>query len=111
MVTVEAAVGLCAFAIVLALGLAGIASVTDQLRCTDAAREAARLAARGEPDEARAAAERIAPRGARITVRSDGDTVMVAVDVAGAGGLLPGMRLTGEAFAVAEPGSVAGGEG
>lgn len=42
-VTVEAAIALFALVTVLALSFAGIAAVADQLRCTDAAREAARL--------------------------------------------------------------------
>jgi hypothetical protein len=104
MVTVEAAVALCAFVVVLGLALASIAAVTDQLRCTDAAREAARLVARGEPDRARAAAEQIAPRGARVGIRVDGDAISVEVHAVPAAGLLPGLRLTGRAFAVAEPG-------
>jgi Flp pilus assembly protein TadG len=105
MVTVEAAIALCSFVVVLGIALAAIVAVTDQLRCTDAAREAARLAARGEPDEGRAAAQRIAPSGAQVSIRSDGDTVAVEVSARPAGGLLPGVSVAGQAFAVAEPGA------
>jgi Flp pilus assembly protein TadG len=105
MATVEAAIALCGFVVVLGLALAAIGAVTDQLRCTDAAREAARLTARGEQDRARAAAERIAPRGARVAIRVDGDAIAVEVTAAPAGGLLPGIRLAGRAYAVAEPGA------
>lgn len=111
MVTVEAAIGLCAFVLVLGLALAAIAAVTDQLKCTDAAREAARLVARGEPDLARAAAQRIAPRGARIDIRTDGDTIAVEIGAEPVAGLLPGVRLRGEAYAVAEPGLGAADDG
>jgi endonuclease YncB( thermonuclease family) len=104
MVTVEAAIALCSFVVVLGLALAAIAAVTDQLRCTDAAREAARLTARGEPDRAMAAAERIAPRGAGVAIHRDGDTIAVEVNAAPLG-LLPGLRLTGHAYAIAEPGA------
>jgi Flp pilus assembly protein TadG len=104
MVTVEAALALCALVAVLAMALAGIAAVTDQLRCTDAAREAARLTARGEQENGRAAAERIAPRGAEISIQLDGESIAVAVRAAPIG-LLPGLRLTGQAYAVAEPGA------
>lgn len=105
MVTVEAAIALCAFITVLGLALAAIAAVTDQLRCTDAAREAARLTARGERDRAHAAAAQIAPRGANISIQTDGDTIAVEVTATPVGGLLPGLRLTGQAYAVAEPGT------
>lgn len=104
-VTVEAAIALGAFVVVLALALGAIAAVTDQLRCTDAAREAARLVARGDQDRANAVAERIAPSGARITITMRGDTVEVDVHAEPAGGLLPGVRLHGEAYAVVEPGT------
>lgn len=103
-VTVEAAIALGAFVIVLAIALGAIAAVTDQLRCTDAAREAARLAARGDTERARVAAERIAPGGARVTISVRGDTVEVDVHADPASGLLPGIRVHGEAFAVTEPG-------
>ncbi|HEU5474315.1 MAG TPA: TadE family type IV pilus minor pilin [Actinophytocola sp.] len=103
MVTVEAALAVAALAVVLGLVLAAIGAVTDQLRCTDAAREAARLTARGEPDRARAAAQQIAPNGARISISQDGDAISVQVTVTPVGGLLPGVILRGHAYAVAEP--------
>jgi Flp pilus assembly protein TadG len=73
MVTIEAAIALCAFISVLALVLAGMSTVFDQLRCADAAREAARLVARGEPDHAADAVHRIAPPGATYAVTTSGD--------------------------------------
>ena len=46
--TVEAAFGVATLVAVLMLCLAGITAVAQQVRCIDAAREAARLAARGD---------------------------------------------------------------
>jgi Flp pilus assembly protein TadG len=103
MVTVEAAIALCAFVTVLAMTLAGMATVFDQLRCTDAAREAARLVARGEQDEAADAVGRIAPHGATFTVTDEGDGIVVDVRDPAAGGLLPGVHVTADAYAVPEP--------
>lgn len=103
-VTVEAAIALFALVTVLALSFAGIVAVSDQLRCTDAAREAARLAARGEEERARKAVARIAPEGARLDLTTAGDGITVVVHAEPVGGLLPGVRLRGEAFAVPEPG-------
>jgi hypothetical protein len=105
-VTVEAAIALCAVTAVVGLGLAGIVAVSDQLRCDDSAREAARLIARGDHELARLAVERIAPRGAELQVRTNGDKIEVAVHSAPFGHVLPGLRLAGHAFAVAEPGVI-----
>lgn len=103
MVTVEAAVAFAAFAAVLALALGAVSAAVDQLRCTDAAREAARLAAQGDRQRAHAAAERIAPAGADITITTTGEEIAVAVRAEPAAGLIPGLELHAEAFAVAEP--------
>lgn len=87
---------------VLALGVA-------QVRVVDGAREAARVAARGESAAAAAtAARRVAPDGAHVRVRRTDDqvTVEVAVDVSGPGGLfamLPEVRVASRAAAVVEP--------
>ncbi|RZS41256.1 TadE-like protein [Herbihabitans rhizosphaerae] len=110
-VTVEAALALAAFVVVLAMALAGIVAVSDQLRCTDAAREAARLVARGEAEKAREAVDAIAPGGASLDVRWDGDRIRVHVAAEPVTGLLPGVRVSAEAFAVAEPGVTAAGDG
>lgn len=104
-VTVEAAISIGALVAVLALVFGGIAAVTDQLRCTDAAREAARLAARGDRDGAREAVAAIAPAGATLELLPDGDGLTAIVRAAPVGGLLPGLRIEGRAFAVTEPGA------
>ncbi|MGB3443062.1 MAG: TadE family type IV pilus minor pilin [Actinophytocola sp.] len=102
-VTVEAAIAIAAFVLVLAMALGGAAAVADQVRCMDAAREAARLTARGEQDEAHEAAKRIAPRDAKVTITMNGEHIEVHVNATPAGGLLPGIHLHAEAFAVREP--------
>jgi Flp pilus assembly protein TadG len=103
-VTVEAALALTSLAVVLALALAGVSAVAAQLRCVDAAREAARLVARGEQDRATELARRIAPRGASVelTVRGDEVTARVSADPMVA--MLPGVEIGAEAAAVLEPG-------
>jgi hypothetical protein len=103
-VTVEAALALCSLVMVLALSLAAVAAVSAQLRCIDAAREAARLAARGEQERGEQAARRLAPSGAGVRIAVRGDEVSVVVTAEPVGGLLPGVDVTAEAFAVLEPG-------
>jgi Flp pilus assembly protein TadG len=103
-VTVEAAIAVCALVVVLGLILGGVAAVADQLRCMDAAREAARLLTRGQRELAEDVVRTIAPRGAVLSVRGEGDTVTVEVAAEPLGGLLPGVHLRAEAYAVLEPG-------
>ncbi|RCW40197.1 hypothetical protein DFQ14_11277 [Halopolyspora algeriensis] len=102
--TVEAALGICSIVAVFALALTGMSMVIGQLRCTDAAVEAARLVARGERDRAREMVRRIAPGGARLHVTVRGDEITTRVTVRPAGGLLPDGWLAGRAVAVMEPG-------
>jgi Flp pilus assembly protein TadG len=106
-VTVEAALGLAGLTVVTVLLIAGLTALTSQLRCTDAAREAARLLARGQPHEAAAAVHQIAPPGANLTFEHVGDTITVKVTALPAGGLLPAVHLNATAYAVAEPGTEA----
>jgi hypothetical protein len=86
--------------VVLVLCLAGVTAVSMQVRCVDAAREAARLAARGD-DRAVDVARRVAPAGAAIRVRRDGD-FLVATVVARSK-LLPRLDIAAKAVAAAEP--------
>ncbi|MEQ0559019.1 TadE family type IV pilus minor pilin [Amycolatopsis sp. NEAU-NG30] len=104
-VTVEAALAMAGLTVVTALVLAGLAVVTSQLRCTDAAREAARLVARGQPQAAEAAVRAIAPPGAGLSVHHIGDAITVKVTAQPVTGLLPAIHLDAEAYAVAEPGT------
>ncbi|TDQ04742.1 TadE family type IV pilus minor pilin [Labedaea rhizosphaerae] len=103
MATVEAAIALSAVVTVVAVLLAGLTAVLDQLRCTDAAREAARLLARGDPGQARQAVADIAPSGARLDVKVQGDTITVDVVLDAVSPLLPGVHPHAHAVAVAEP--------
>ncbi len=105
-VTVEAALGICSVVAVLVLALAALCAVIGQLRCTDAAIEAARLVARGERSRAPEAVALIAPRGATLDVTVRGDRITTEVRSPPTGRFPPGQWLSGEAFAVAEPGTV-----
>jgi hypothetical protein len=89
--------------LVLAAALSAVTAVLGQLHCTDAAREAARLVARGESARAQEVVDRIAPRGARSTVLLSGDTVQVQVTAEPPGRFLPGVHLRADAYAVLEP--------
>ncbi|MEE6177097.1 TadE family type IV pilus minor pilin [Mycobacterium sp. 050134] len=97
----EAALAIAALVVVLALCLAGVTGVSMQIRCVDAAREAARLAARGDERSAVDAARGIAPGGARIRVDRDGD-FLVATVVARSK-LLPRLDIAAKAVAAVEP--------
>lgn len=99
----EAAISLAALVMVLALALGAAMAIADHVRCMDAAREAARLTARGEQDKAEDAARRIAPKNAEVTITMTGEHIEVHVKAAPVGGLLPDLYLEGEAFAVREP--------
>jgi hypothetical protein len=72
-----------------------------EVRCVDAAREAARLAARGDERSAVDAARRIAPAGARVRVQRDGD-FLVATVVAHSK-LLPSLDIAARAVSAEEP--------
>ncbi len=85
----------------LVLCVAGVTAVSMQVRCIDAAREAARLVARGDDAAADAAARRIAPSDAELQLRRDGDFVVARVSAHSM--LLPGVAITAEALSLAEP--------
>lgn len=86
--------------VVLVVCLAGITAVSMQLRCIDAAREAARLAARGD-EHALGIARRIAPDEAVVQVRRDGEFFVASVVVYSK--LLPTLGISAKAVAAAEP--------
>lgn len=85
-----------------------LAVAVAQIRVVDAARETARAAARGEAaDVAVARGLRVAPAGARITVRTSGSelTASAVGQVAGPGGLfsfLGSVTVRADAVAAAE---------
>lgn len=98
----EAAFAIAALVVVLALCAAGLTAVWLQVRCIDAAREAARLAARGDDGAAAEVARAAGPDGAALRLRRDGDRVVATVSVSAP--LLPGVTVVGEAVAAVEPG-------
>ncbi len=104
-VTVEAALALSTLTVFLVLALGALTAVTMSVRCTDAARELARLAARGEQARGREVAAQLAPGGARIELTFTGDTATSDVSVP----ILPPLpvRVGGRAVAVVEPGATA----
>lgn len=85
----------------LVLCVSGLTAVSMQVRCIDAAREAARLAARGDDGSASGVAKRIAPDGASVQLRPDGEFVVAIVTANSP--LLPGITIAAEAVAAAEP--------
>lgn len=99
--TMELAAAIPVVVFLLTAGLAAVTATTAQLRCVDAAREAARAAARGDP-AAIAVGKRVAPAGASVTVSRGSDLIRVSVSAP-----LPavGWAWSGriEATAVAEP--------
>ena len=78
--------------------LAGATALSMQVRCIDAAREVARLAARGHG----AATGGLAPPGAAVELRTSGGYVVARVSDRAP--ILPGLVITGEAVALVEPG-------
>jgi hypothetical protein len=102
MVTAELAVALPALILVLVAALYGVALVTAQLRCVDAAAVGARLAARGEPPAlVRTTALDAAPSESRLELARSAmvvtATVTVRVAPPGLSRLLPGVTVAGHA--------------
>jgi hypothetical protein len=86
---------------VLVLCLAGITAVSMQVRCIDAAREAARLAARGDERSAVTTARGIAPRGALVQLRRDSEFVVATVTARS--NLPPTLGITATGVSAIEP--------
>jgi Flp pilus assembly protein TadG len=99
------------------LGLALVLMVVaaaDQLRCADAAWEAARALARGEPPGIAAqAAHRLEPAGAAMSVNTADGSVLVRVSarLALSGALLPALHVDGRAQVSCEPATPCAGDG
>ncbi|WP_270094298.1 TadE family type IV pilus minor pilin [Nonomuraea sp. SYSU D8015] len=106
-VTAETAAMLPALMVVLAAALWAIEAVGVQLECVDAARAAARAAARGEPiDQVRHVARSATRADAQVDVTRDVETtrVQITVQVRPAwGSSLPAVRVSAEAIADTEP--------
>ena len=90
--TVEAAFAIAGWSRCLVVCLAGLTAVSMQVRCVDAAREAARLAARGDDAAAARTAGTVAPDGAVLQLRRDGGYVVATVHSRSA--LLPGVSIS-----------------
>ena len=106
MVTAELAVAIPAAVLVLAMCLAAISTAVDQIRCVDAARTAARAAARGDdPARVSALALAAAPEGASVSVGGSSLVeVTVRAQTGGWGGLLPTWTLSATAVTFSEAG-------
>jgi hypothetical protein len=108
-VTAEAAAVLPVLLLVTLLMVWLLSVATAQVRVVDAAREAARQAARGESDAVAVGhGARVAPAGATLSVaRGSAEIRVTAVaEVRGPGGLfafLPGLTVEAESVAVPEP--------
>jgi TadE-like protein len=100
--TAELAAGLPALVLLLLAGLTAMVAVAAKGQCTDAAREGALAAARGE---ATVVANRMAPPGAEVEVEvgEDSVTAVVRAPVRLLGAHLPVITVTGRAVAAREP--------
>src|SRR5699024_11310836 len=67
----EAAIAVAALLAVMLLCLGALSAAALRIGCVDAAREGARLAARGDPGAQQAAAD-VAPDGARVQITQTG---------------------------------------
>jgi hypothetical protein len=80
MVTAELAAAIPTLVLVLFVALSALATVTDQVRCVDAARATARALARGDDQAvALSVGKRLAPPGASFTMTASASEVTVEV--------------------------------
>ncbi|MET7332652.1 TadE family type IV pilus minor pilin [Nonomuraea sp. NPDC005650] len=107
-VTAETAAVLPALMVVLAAALWAIQAVSAQLECVDAARAAARAAARGEPlDQVMARARTATRQEAQVAVTRDTETtkVQIAIEIRPPWAQpLPAVQISATATADTEPG-------
>lgn len=104
MVTAEAAVVLPTLVLLLALAISVVTAVGAQLKLVDAAREAARMAARGEDAATvQRVGEQAGPSGTAVDVVQTGRTIEVTTRVRTRPlGLLPSLHLTARAVTETE---------
>jgi len=104
-VTAEFAVALPALVMLLGFSLGAVDATLDKLRCTDAARDAALIQARGGDGTALGRAE--APTGASVVVTSESGFVRATVSMRTSplGTHLPGVDVTAVAVVAVEPGA------
>jgi hypothetical protein len=104
MVTAELAACLPVLMLVLAVALSAVSVAGLRVRAQDAAREAVRAAARGDPAVGRRLAESAAP-GVSVEVSSSTDEVVATAQVRAhlVAGWLPAITVTERAVAAVEP--------
>lgn len=104
MVTAELAACLPVLVLLLAVALSTVSVASVRVRAQDAAREAARAAARGDPGSAGALARAAAP-GAQVAVSVSGEDVTATARVQAhlLVPFLPGVTVTESAVAAREP--------
>jgi len=104
MVTAELAACLPVLVLILGVAISAVTVVAERVRLADAAREAARAAARGAPGTGRRLALEDAP-GARVGVSSGGGTVTAVAtkQVHPLGGWLPSITVSERCVAAVEP--------
>jgi Flp pilus assembly protein TadG len=103
-VTAELAACLPVLVLVLAVALTAVGAAAARVRLQDAAREAARLAARGDEAAARQLAHRIAP-GSQLQLSTSSGVVVAQLraTVHPLTELLPGLAVAERAVAAVEP--------
>lgn len=109
MATVEAAIALAALIVVVVCSVGAILVVGQQVQCIDAAREAARLAARGDSARAQEVAAVVGPAGASVAVRIEGDVAVATVRAESA--LFPLVSVSATAVSAMEPEGAGSGGG
>jgi hypothetical protein len=104
MVTAELAAALPVLMIFVAAALCAVSVAGQRVRAADAAREAARSAARGDPLTGSQLAADSAP-GSTVTISRSGDRVTARVRIAvhPMGGWLPALTVVERAVAAVEP--------
>jgi Flp pilus assembly protein TadG len=104
MATAEMAAALPVLVLLLGFAVSVISIGAQQVRAEDAAREAARAAARGDLPRASQLAAAVAP-GARVTVTRSGDDVIATVELRAhlVGSWSPAVTVSERAVAATEP--------
>jgi Flp pilus assembly protein TadG len=104
MVTAELAACLPVLVLMLAVALSAVSVAGVRVRAQDAAREAARAAARGDRGQARLLARQAAP-GVALDITTQGEEVIAVarVSVHPLAGWLPGLTVTERSIAAVEP--------
>jgi hypothetical protein len=104
MVTAELAACLPVLVLVLAVAVSAVSVAGIRVRAQDAAREAARAAARGHPGQARQLAQHSAP-GVAVDIAARGDEVVAIarITVHPLASWLPALTVSERAVAAVEP--------